>query len=130
MKKPKNNGGGIGPASRAWKGGKHTPLTHFNKFRRAAERRGIEWALTIEDIDDLFDRQEGICAMSGEKLRFDHGQRNGCENGNASLDRINNKLGYRKDNVQLVTKHVNMGKQSLAYEDFVLMCMRVVEHHC
>jgi hypothetical protein len=127
-KKP-NHGGGRGPESRLWKGGRHTPRTHFNKFRRAAERRGIEWNLKIEDIDDLFDRQQGVCAMSGERLQFDHGQRNGWKNGNASLDRINNKLGYHIGNVQLVTKHVNMGKQGLAYEDFVLMCMRVVEHH-
>lgn len=124
-----NNGGGVGPKSRAWKGGRHTPLTHFNKFKRAAARRSIEWYLTIADIDDLFDRQRGLCAMSGVELKFDHGQRNGSENGNASLDRIDNKRGYHKDNVQLVTKAVNMGKQGESYEDFVSMCMRVVEHH-
>ena len=118
-----------GCKSRAWKGGRNTPLTHYNKFKRAAERRGIEWCLTISDIDDLYDKQKGLCAMSGVKLMFDHGPRNGCENGNASLDRIVNSIGYKMDNVQLVTKAINMGKQGESYEDFVRMCMSVVEHH-
>lgn len=128
-KRGKNNGGGLGPASRAWKGGRHTPLTHYNKFKRAANRRGIEWCLTISDIDNLFERQRGLCAMSGVRLSFDHGQRNGCENGNASLDRVDSKRGYHLDNVHLVTKAINIGKQSRSYEEFVLMCMKVVEHH-
>ena len=125
----KNDGGGIGPNSRKWKGGRHTPLTHFHKFKRAAERRDIEWSLTIGDIDDLFDRQHGLCAMSGVKLAFDFGMRNGVENGNASLDRIDSKQGYHIGNVQLITKAINIGKQSQPYGDFVRMCMRVVEHH-
>src|SRR5579863_7043433 len=104
-----NNGGGFGPASHGWKGGRHTPLTHYNKFKRAAERRGIEWCLTIDDIDSLFDRQRGKCAMSGVELIFDFGHRNGGhENGNASLDRIDSKRGYHMDNVQLVTKDINI----------------------
>lgn len=120
--------GQTGPLSRGWKGGKHTPLTHYHKFKKCAGKRKMEWALSIEDIDNIYERQNGKCAMSGIALLFDHGARNGCEKGNASLDRIDSNKGYIPSNVQLVTKDINMGKQSLTDAEFIAMCKSVVSY--
>lgn len=114
-----------GPKAGNWKGGKHTPLTHYNKFKRSASRRGLEWGLSISDIDALFERQQARCALSGALLTFDHGDGATAGPGNASLDRINSRHGYIAGNVQLVTKDVNMGKQCLTNEAFVAMCRAV-----
>lgn len=117
----------IGPRSRNWQGGKHTPLTHYNKFKRSAARRGLEWALQISDIDALYEAQGARCALSGIPLTFDHGDGATAGPGNASLDRIDNSKGYIAGNVHLVTKDVNMGKQTLSSEAFIAMCRAVAE---
>lgn len=116
----------IGPLHPHWRGGKHVPLTNFNKFVRSAARRGIEWRLTIADLDALYEKQSGLCALTEAALAFDHGQRNGVANGNASLDRINHKVGYVLGNVQFVTKDINIAKQRLTNEQFRLVCIAVV----
>lgn len=116
-----------GPLAGNWQGGRNTPLTTYNKFKRSAARRSIEWCLTIEDLDDLYDRQRGLCAMSEQEISWDHGK-NG-KRGNASLDRIDSARGYTTDNVQLITKSLNIAKQSFKYEDFVGMCIAVTNAH-
>ena len=85
----------------------------------------MEWNLTIEHLDNLYDFQQQRCALSGAALTLDHGQNNGVDNGNASLDRIDSDVGYVVGNVQFVTKDINMGKQKLSNADFVEMCRQV-----
>lgn len=118
-----------GPLSRGWRGGKHVPLTVFNKFKRAAERRGIPWKITIRQLDNLYESQGMRCALSGERLIFDFGHDANASNGNASLDRENAKKGYRIGNVQLTTKTINVCKQLLSNFQFVSMCKAVSAHH-
>lgn len=114
-----------GPKSKAWRGGRTVPLTHYNKFLKCARRRKIEWRLSIAELDDLFGAQMGRCVFTGDDLTFDNGARNGVEKGNASLDRKDSSGIYAFGNVQFVTKDINMAKQSLSPEAFVAMCRRV-----
>jgi hypothetical protein len=76
-----------GTNSHAWRGGKHLPITLFHKWKRSARRRNIAWCLTLPFLDRLIEKQHWSCAITGDRLIFDFGQRNGVENGNASLDR-------------------------------------------
>lgn len=117
-----------GPRNRTWKGGKYVSRTMFSKFKRAAERRGIPWELEIADIDALYEAQGGRCALSGEVLRFDHGHDAHQQNGNASLDRKNARLGYAINNIQLTTKTINVCKQVLTNNEFISMCLAVAGH--
>lgn len=62
------------------------------------------------DIDgaflfDLWKAQQGLCAVSGLEMtyRFNDPQR-------ISIDRIDSKRGYIRDNVQLVCQFVNLAK--------------------
>ena len=116
-----------GPNSPKWRGGRHTPLTTYNKFKRSAERRKITWGLSISDIDALYEKQRKLCALSLEPLTFDHGL-NGVK-GNASLDRTDSSGGYTIDNIQLITKKLNVAKQSFSYSEFVEMCIAVTNAH-
>ena len=49
-------------------------------------------------------------------------------NNNASLDRIDSKLGYIEDNVQWVTSKVNMMKQHYTQEEFLEVCGNVANY--
>lgn len=117
-----------GAKSRAWLGGKHLPRTLLNKWRRSAIRRNIIWEIDTDFLDALIEQQDWKCALSGQALIFDHGERNGVDRGNASLDRIENAKGYIGGNVQFVTKAVNMAKQALSESDFIKMCVWVTWH--
>ena len=88
-----------------------------------AERRGIEWALTIEYLADLFEKQNGRCALTGWPLVFFRGATHG--RGDASVDRIDSAKGYVPGNVWIVHKDVNFAKQSLSAGEFIEMCRAV-----
>ncbi len=93
----------------------------LNKCKVGAETRGIHWELVAQDIADLYDKQEGVCALSGLPIGWvEVGQ-----NHTASIDRIDSKKGYTKGNIQLVHKNINMMKQSFSQEQFIALCNAV-----
>ena len=112
-----------GVDSPGWRGCGAVTGTAYRNFVAQAERRGIEWKLTIEFVAELFEKQGGKCAMTGDDIHFFRGDKHG--RGNASIDRIDSDGGYVPGNIHLVTKQVNFAKQSLSMDDFVDMCRRV-----
>jgi hypothetical protein len=100
-------------------------ISWFNKFKLGAELRGLDWTLTIDDVADVYDKQNGLCALTDESIVFPevgHPQ-----NAIASIDRIDSAKGYVKENIQLVTKQVNMMKQAYSQELFIQTCMKVAK---
>jgi len=98
-------------------------VSWFNKFKIGAELRGLDWDISMDDIADLMESQGNKCALTGWSIEFPesgHPQK-----APASLDRIDSKLGYIKGNVQLLTKQVNMMKQSYTQEEFIAVCKAV-----
>jgi hypothetical protein len=112
-----------GVNSPGWRGCGAVTGTAYRNFVAQAERRGIEWKLTIEFVAKMYDDQGGKCAMTGDPLYFFRGEKHG--RGNASIDRIDSAHGYVPGNVHLVTKQVNFAKQSLPMAEFIEMCRRV-----
>lgn len=88
----------------------------FNKFRKAAARRGIPWDLTEEQ---MYERYNGRCSMTNWPISLRLGD------STASLDRINSRGEYTPGNVQWVHSMVNMSKRHYSQEDFVEMCRAV-----
>ena len=80
----------------------------------------MTWNITPEDIYALWYIQDGLCNLSGEVLTFSRGRKNigGLET-NASIDRINPNKGYIKNNIQLVTKRVNLMKHTLTQDEYL-----------
>jgi len=60
--------------------------------------------LSLEDVVRLLNYQKGLCAYSGFKMSFIQG-----DDFSASLERINPRKGYYKDNLILVCKIFNVG---------------------
>ena len=91
----------------------------FAQVQRAAEMRSLPFEITIDDVADLLVRQGGTCAFTGEPISFNQAPITG------SVDRIDNDLGYTPDNIQLVSKQINMLRGPLTIERFKELCKLV-----
>ena len=98
-------------------------ISWFNQFKAGAELRGLIWDLSLDDLADLYEEQKQRCALTDLDIAFPlvgHPQK-----ALASIDRIDSKKGYTKDNVQLVTRQVNMMKQAYDQDMFIATCIAV-----
>lgn len=83
-------------------------------------KKDLEFNITDQDILDLYNKQEGKCALSGEKLTSIVLEDNGINDFNLSIDRNNSSKGYTTDNIQLVGAIINIMKNDLDEKDFLL----------
>lgn len=105
-----------------WKGYKQLSLAFFNRIKASAKLRNINFNITIEYLWNLFEKQKGLCVYSGKEiiLPTKMKQLRGENNENiASLDRINNEIGYIEGNLQWVCKRINYMKHTMN-EDYFL----------
>ena len=94
-----------------------------NKFKTCAETRGIKFLLSIDDIADIYDAQDGKCSLTGWNIKFP--EIGHPDKADASIDRIDSSKPYQVGNVQIVHKMVNMMKQRYSQEDFIKVCKAV-----
>lgn len=104
----------------------------FKDLKNNAKRRGIGVCITKEDILELYEGQERLCALTGDLMtyNFKAGEGRGSErtSKNISVDRIDPKKEYTRDNIQLVCNRVNTIKWDLTQEEFIYFCTKVVEY--
>ena len=84
-----------------------------------------DFNLTEDFIKNLFYKQSGLCALSGEKMTMILGK--GRVHSNLSIDRINSDVGYVKDNIHLTTWIANAAKNNLTLNSFIALCFNVVK---
>lgn len=111
-----------GPESKTWKGYMEISGSQFRRIVEGAVKRGIPFTLTIEDIWDVYLKQDRRCPYTGSLLYFDKTGYLDRYSGNLSVDRVDSNIGYEKSNIQLVQKRVNLMKGSLPHQEFVDMC--------
>lgn len=103
-----------------FKGYKEMGGSYICALRRHAKDRGIDHPLLDQSQESnmyLYGLYNGFCKLSGLKIRF---KKTGEKLDNtASLDRINPKFGYIKNNVQWVHKEINELKWDLTNEEFL-----------
>ena len=95
-------------------------------LRRKRTRSDFVWDITEEDLFEMWDAQQGRCAVSG--LNMTHHTVGSRRKMNASIDRINNEEGYTRANVQLVCAAVNMMRGSLNVDEFDWWIRTIYEH--
>lgn len=98
-------------------------ISWFNKFKCGAETRGYVWELTMDDVADLYLKQNKKCALTGWDIEFPecgHASKTAC-----SIDRIDNDMHYSKQNIQLVDSRVNMIKGKWSQDFFIETCLAV-----
>lgn len=98
----------------------------WSNIKRGASKRNHEFSISIEYAWKLFLKQDSKCALTGMDIKFGRSMKE-IERGatTASLDRINNKLGYIIGNVHWVHKDINLMKQCFDLSYFTNMCKLV-----
>lgn len=118
----------LGAINPAWKGYEEIPNSWFFRFKRYSK---IEFLLQIEDVWDVFVKQNKTCALTGLPISFlndrARGQKHSGIKCTASIDRIDSKKGYIKDNIQLVHKDVNIMKNHFDQRYFLEMCRLITQ---
>jgi hypothetical protein len=74
-----------------------------------AKVRGIDFLLTLDDLEFLFIRSGGMCVVSN--IKFDNERKHedaACRPWAVSIDRIDSSKPYTRDNCRLVCVAVNM----------------------
>jgi hypothetical protein len=99
------------------------PYTWFEVKRKGGISRGLFWDLKPEDIVNMYNLQNGKCALTG----WDIGWSEKGLTSTVSIDRIDSSEGYTLDNIQLVHKDVNMAKQQFSQEYFIQMCTAIAD---
>lgn len=97
-------------------------------LNHAAKRKlHLGFDLDLKYLLDLYDSQQGRCALSGVPMTYRAGV--GRTSTNISIDRIDSRRGYLRGNVQLVCDLVNRMKQDLQEDELVVWCRNILEHH-
>lgn len=96
---------------------RHDEYSQFREHLRRIRRRKKHYDITLEDLKEIWDSQDGICPYTKIKLTNPSGNK---EKDNkipkhmlASIDRIHPEFGYIKENVQFVSMLINFAKWNL-----------------
>ena len=98
----------------------------YNNSKQRAFVKSMDFDISLDFLCNLWDKQEGKCALTGVQLSLKKEKARWNSN-LVSLDRIDNDKGYLKNNVWLVTTKVNFAKGTQSYKDFLEMCYKVIE---
>ena len=91
-------------------------FTGFRKFIRSINSRVVQANktsdITLEELKEIWDKQEGICPITGWKMTLKKEKENKqiCPE-QASLDRIDHTKGYIKSNLRFVSLMANFSQK-------------------
>jgi hypothetical protein len=95
-----------------------------NTLSHDSKRRGVEHSITINDINEMFENQNGLCYWFKVPLipsyELKHPQQ-------PSLDRLDRNKGYTKDNVVLTCYSANIGRNEndvKTWKEFILLLIK------
>ncbi len=89
------------------------------------KERREKYGLTWRDLNSLYEKQKGLCAITKLPMTFD--RTNGKKYTNISLDRIDSSLGYVADNMHLVCYIVNVMKFTLSLDELKEWCHNILK---
>ena len=101
--------------------------TYLSRIKRRNSEKfpGTKCNLTCRYLYDLWTKQGQACILSGVKITLPTNTNGGWT---ASLDRIDNSVGYIRGNVQWVHKEINTMRGNFVVEHFIKLCTKVAEH--
>jgi len=99
-------------------------MTSYVASKTRATKDGIPFNITRLEILDLFNAQNGKCALTGVEMIPKSGWTS------PSLDKMDPKLGYVSGNIQWVTKKANLMKSNLTMDELLEFCHSVIKLRC
>jgi hypothetical protein len=105
---------------------------YFKLVRRRTEQRGQELLITLEDLKQQWESQNGICPFTGWKMeipRTTNWSESPLTPRRASVDRIDSSLGYVPGNIRFVSVIANWCKNNFTDEEVIEFCHAVARQH-
>lgn len=105
----------------------------LNDANQRSKKKNIQFDITKENIETLYEKQKGLCALSGTKMTYNainDRQEGDCHilnPDNISIDRIDPNQGYVKNNIQLVCAIVNRIKFEMTECELFDFCCQVIQ---
>jgi len=99
----------------------------WTRLKNNAKIRNLEFNLKIEEIYELYIKQNKKCALSGVPIKIYSTYRTN-EKDAASIDRIDSKKGYYIDNIQWILKDINKIKMDMDNSLFIDLCKKVANY--
>jgi len=100
-------------------------MTSLVAAKGRSKKQGISFDLDLEYVTNLFEKQQGKCAITGEVMVPKSKERL-----SPSLDKIDPQKGYTKGNVQWLTWKSNMIKQDMNMDELRNFCLKVLQLSC
>ena len=104
----------------------------FTKFRyhfRNIKSRNKEIDITIEDLKDVWEKQNGKCSYLGIELTLNsYGKIKKDPITSASIDRIDSSKGYVNGNIQWISRSVNLMKNDMSENELLKIFDLIVEN--
>ena len=100
----------------------------FIRCRQRAKTYGILFDLDKDFLLQLYISQRGRCSITDIPFEFPKVEQFGMRPFAPSVDRIDSKLGYTKDNVRFVCAVVNLSLNQFGIDIFDKMCAAYIEN--
>jgi hypothetical protein len=112
-----------------WKGFGDISGCYWRSLNREASYRNLSFFVTIEEIWDIYIKQDRKCSISGVDIGFVGNYSKDYSIQTASLDRIGSGYGYIPGNVQWVHRRVNFMKHTLDQQEFINWCIKIADNN-
>ena len=99
--------------------------TGFREFLKRARYRKNLGDLTLDDLFEQWNKQNGKCPYSGIELKLPQARKRHQMFETASLDRVDSSKPYEKGNVVFVSTPINYMKNSMTEEETVAFCKKI-----
>jgi len=109
------------PRPNNFKGYEQITGTYWARIQKQAKDRNYVFEITMQDVWNLYIKQNKKCALSGLEIDF--------HNRTASIDRINNSIGYKTSNIQIVHKDINHMKANFMQDYFINLCKKIIQNN-
>ena len=104
-------------------------FTKFKYHYRNINKRNKEVNVSIEDLKQVWESQNGICPYLGIKLQINsYGKIKKDPITSASLDRIDSSKGYINGNIQWISRAVNFMKNDMSEDELFKIFDLIVEN--
>lgn len=101
----------------------------FKYYFKTSKSRFKECTITLNDLEEQWNKQKGICPYSGIKLILNtHSKITKNKIYSASLDRIDSNVGYIKGNIQYVSQCINLMKNTMSHEETLNVCKIITKN--
>ncbi|HKL44065.1 MAG TPA: hypothetical protein VJ892_02175 [Candidatus Absconditabacterales bacterium] len=104
------------------------------QLQQGAKKRDIKFEITVDDLLDMREKQDGKCYYTGYEMtygfvHYNEGSQSDKTKYQVSCDRLDNSIGYKRSNVVLCCTVANKMKNTMSEKEFYQICSDISTKH-